>query len=87
MDNTKKNWEKSEHLLEEIVELQKKKLFTLGRGIVPNLTAEDILQPNDYLELENNPVFRHEEGILIGTQSVQIALKALRRELDASYEI
>lgn len=63
-------------LLEELEEGQKKQLFEIGRRIVPNLTQEDLLQPNDYPELENHPHFRYEEGILAGIQSVKAAVCA-----------
>lgn len=65
-------------LLNEMIEHQKKQLLSLGRKFVPNLTPEDMLQPNDYLILENNPHFRYEEGILAGLQSAQMALRASR---------
>lgn len=60
-------------LLEELEEGQKKQLLEIGRRIVPNLTPDDLLQPNDYPELENHPHFRYEEGILAGIQSVKAA--------------
>ena len=63
-------------LLTEMQLGQKKHLLAIGRRIVPLLTEEDILQPNDYPELENNPHFRYEEGILAGIQSVQMAIRA-----------
>lgn len=65
-----------ERLLEELIEGQKKSLLTLGRRIVPTLTMEDMLQPNDYPELEHHPEFRYEEGILNGLQSASMALRA-----------
>lgn len=64
-------------LIEGIIEDQEKKLLILGRQIVPNLTHEDMLQPVDYPELETHPVFRYEEGILEGMQTVRFALLAL----------
>lgn len=63
-------------LLCELEEGQKKQLFEIGRRIVPNLTHDDLLQPNDYPELENHPHFRYEEGILAGIQSVKAAMLA-----------
>ena len=69
-----------EKLIEEIAEGQKKGLLNLGRRIVPTLTPEDILQPNDYPELENHPSFRYEEGVLAGIQTVQMAIKALIKD-------
>lgn len=67
----------NDKLIEEIVEDQKGKLLKIGRRIVPTLTPEDMLQPNDYLELENHPHFRYEEGVLAGMQTIQMALRAL----------
>ncbi len=63
-------------LLEELVEGQQKKLFKMGRQIVPRLTEEDLLQPNDYPELEANPLFRYEEGALEGLKTAAMALAA-----------
>lgn len=68
-------------LLEEIAEVQYKKLYKMGSLIRPNLTEEDLLQPNDYPELENNPLFRYEEGVLEGIKSVDMALKAYFKDL------
>jgi len=71
---------KIEMLLDEIIEAQQKKVLNCGRNFVPTLTTEDVLQPNDYPELENNPHFRYEEGVLEGVQTVRAALLALFEE-------
>jgi hypothetical protein len=63
-------------LIEEMVQWQRKKLLEEGRKIVPTLTPDDVLQPNDFPELENNPEFRYEEGILAGYQSMQVAVRS-----------
>lgn len=73
-------WEKIDRLLLEMVEDHQKKLLECGRRIVPRLTSEDMLQPNDYPELENHPYFRYEEGMLAGIQSVQMALWAMKND-------
>lgn len=65
-----------EALLNELEEGQQKVLYALGRRIVPTLTTEDLLQPNDYPELEENPHFRYEEGVLAGIKTVRAALRA-----------
>lgn len=62
-------------VFEELIDLQKSKLLKLGRKIIPYLTQDDILQPNDYPELENNPFFRYEEGVLEGLLTAQMALQ------------
>lgn len=69
-----------EKTIEQMVESQQSQLLELGRRIVPTLTPEDMLQPNDYPELENHPCFRYEEGILAGIQSVQTAFRALVKD-------
>jgi hypothetical protein len=61
--------EKIEIELLQLIEQQKQNLLKIGRQIVTTLTPEDILQPFDYPELENNPLFRYEEGILAGMMS------------------
>lgn len=67
------------HLLNELIEKQEEKLLALATSIIPNITTDDILQPNDYPELENHPFFRYEEGVLQGLHSAKIALLAEER--------
>lgn len=71
------NWANIKPLIDEMVEQQKVSLLKCGRRIIPTLTPEDVLQPNDYPSLENNPHFRYEEGVLHGIQTLQMALQAL----------
>jgi hypothetical protein len=63
--------------LESLVQYHKKKLFEFGRRIVPYITPEDILQPNDYPELESHPEFRYQEGVLAGINEAIIVLRAV----------
>ncbi len=53
-----------EATLQDIVDGQQKKVLSCARRIIPTLTTDDVLQPNDYPELENHPEFRYEEGAL-----------------------
>ena len=62
--------------LEELAEFHQKKLLEMGRRIVPTLTPEDVLQPNDYPILDAHPEFRYQEGVLAG---VLEALSSIRR--------
>lgn len=73
-------WEEIEQLMAELVNYHQVQLLKSGRRIIPQLTPEDILQPNDYPQLENNPYFRYEEGMLSGIQTVQMALRALKNK-------
>lgn len=79
MENSQLDWKEIEALIEEVVEHQKKKVLSCGRRLVPTLTPEDVLQPNDYPALDNHPHFRYEEGMLAGLQTLQMALWALKK--------
>jgi hypothetical protein len=61
-------------LFDELIQLQKAKLLSTAERIVPQVTSEDLLQPNDFPELEHHPHFRYEEGILDGLQVAKTAL-------------
>lgn len=74
------DWSIVDKLIETIVKSQQQDLLRLGRRIIPTLTTEDMLQPNDYPILENHPEFRYEEGVLSGIQTIQMALRALYYE-------
>ena len=63
-------------IFDEMVEMQKKKILEYGRAIIPYLTPDDILQPNDFPELESHPEFRYEEGVLEGLLSARMAYLA-----------
>lgn len=63
-------------LLDELILQQKKKMFAIAKRIVSQITEEDLLQPNDFPELEMHPHFRHEEGILDGMMMVKTAILA-----------
>ncbi len=68
-----------EDVFAQMIEMQEKKLLELGRSIVSHLTSDDVLQPNDFPELEFNPHFRFEEGILKGIQSARAAYLAEKK--------
>jgi hypothetical protein len=76
---TNPSWEEIDWLIKELVQFYQKQLLKSGQRIIPHLTMEDLLQPNDYLELEHHPYFRYEEGVLSGIQTVQMALWALKK--------
>lgn len=67
-------------LIEELIAGQKKTLLKLGQRLVPLLTEDDLWQPNDFPQLENNPHFRYDEGILSGMLTVQAALRSHPRD-------
>jgi len=61
-------------ILDELVEYQEKRLLKIANQINPRITSDDILQPNDFPELENNPYFRYEEGVLKGIHAARMAI-------------
>lgn len=77
-----------EELFDEMIASQQAKMLQFARRILPYLTPDDLLQPNDFPQLENHPHFRYEEGILEGLQTARMAYIALMRDKEkiSSYE-
>lgn len=71
-----------ESLFDELISEQEKKVYACARRIIPHITPDDILQPNDFPALENNPHFRYEEGILEGLRTARMAYFALKGETE-----
>ena len=69
-----------EKLFDDLVEGQRRKLLKFARQIIPNATPDDLLQPNDFPELEQNPLFRYEEGVLEGLLTARMAYLALQKD-------
>jgi len=65
-------------LLDELIEGQKAKLLKTAQRIIPHVSDDDLLQPNDFPELELHPYFRYEEGILDGLRVAKTALLAVK---------
>lgn len=64
---------------DELIALQRNKVLTCARRIIPHITEDDILQPNDFPLLEMNPHFRYEEGVLEGLMTARMAFLAERK--------
>lgn len=69
-----------DELFEELISAQQKKMQLIAERILPNITADDLLQPNDFPQLENHPLFRYEEGVLEGLLSARMALLAWEKD-------
>ncbi len=69
-----------QELFDSMVAAQRDKLKSCAQQIVPGLTEDDLLQPNDFPELENHPYFRYEEGVLEGLLTARMAYLARQRE-------
>ena len=65
-----------EKIFDELIKLQQIKIKTCAESIIPNLTDDDLLQPNDFPALESNPYFRYNEGVLEGLMAAKAAYLA-----------
>ncbi len=63
-------------LLEQMIRQQRQKVLAHARELVPQLTADDVLNPDDHAALANDGRFNYEDGILAGLLSGQMALRA-----------
>ena len=73
-----------EELFDELVEGQRRKLLNFAQKLIPYLTTDDLLQPNDFPLLEQNPLFRYEEGVLEGLLTARMAYLARQQEFKAN---
>ncbi len=71
--NTMNPFEKT---LEEMIDLQRKKVMKLAQELGVHLTDEDILNPHDYPALLKSHRFNFEDGYLSGLLAVQMALRS-----------
>jgi hypothetical protein len=78
---TESTWRDVEQLANEIEELQARKVIELAQRLRPGLTAEDIRNPHDFPELGDSD-WQFEDGVLAGIQTVLMAIRAKRRELE-----
>ncbi len=67
----KKHERKDSVSMQEMVEQQRARLLACARRVVPCATSDDILQPNDFPELELHPHFRYEEGFWMGCKPLR----------------
>ena len=71
-----------EEIFDSLIALQKKKVRQCAEALVPGVTDDDLLQPNDFAVLENSPHFRYNEGVLEGLMSARMAYLARVRALE-----
>ncbi len=65
-----------QEIFEELICLQRDKIRSCAERIIPRITDDDLLQPNDFPPLEQNPHFRYEEGVLEGLMTARAAYLA-----------
>ena len=65
-----------EQCLEEMIRLQREKVFMIAIKLNSSITRDDLFNPQDFVELERSGLFNFEDGILAGLMSAQMALRA-----------
>src|SRR5258707_11165509 len=69
-----------EQLFEELIVHQRRRVLEAARRLNPQLTEDDIQQPQDFPELAGDSAWNYEDGILAGFLAAQMAARArLRR--------
>ena len=63
-------------IMQDMIEIQKQKTLDVANSIVPNVTHEDIRNPQDFPALFDHAIFNYEDGILTGYLSMQMAIRA-----------
>ncbi len=62
--------------LDEMIVQQRAKCLKIARRINPRLTPDDLMNPFDWPEVNENPQFVWEDGLLAGLQSAHAAICA-----------
>ena len=73
------NRKSAEELIRELIQHQQSKVLKVAREIVPDLTPEDIRNPQDFPDLVADTLFNYEDGILTGYLTLQTALRKQSR--------
>ena len=73
------NRHSTEVLLQELIDHQQTKVLKVAREIVPDVTPEDIRNPQDFPDLVADSLFNYEDGILTGYLTLQTALRQQTR--------
>lgn len=68
-----------ENLLEEMIGMQRAKVFKIAQRLIPNVTADDVLTAIDFPALATDPNFNFEDGVLAGLLQAQMGLRVSLR--------
>lgn len=71
----------TESVIEQMIKQQRGKVHRIAKELIPSVVGDDLLNPHDFPELEFDPRFNFEDGILSGLVSAQMALRAHFRQL------
>ncbi len=72
-----------ERLIVEMIAQQERRVRALAERIVPEVTLDDLLSPDDVPRLARDPNFMYEDGYLAALMAVHTAVRAwARRSID-----
>ena len=60
----------------ELMDQQRKKVLAQARVHYPDMTDDDVLNPNDFQKLMEDPIFNYEEGLGSGFLAAHMAVRA-----------
>lgn len=72
-----------ERTLTELHTYQTQKAQRIAQRLRPDLTSEDLLNPDNFREIISSPEFMYEDGIAAGILSAKMAVRARLIELGA----
>lgn len=78
---TEKLKEDLQKIFDEMIEQQKTKAKKIAMQHNPHLTTEDLLNPDNFPAVINNPHFMYEDGMAAGMLSCQMAIRAYLNSL------
>lgn len=65
---------------------QRRRALKLAQRMIPELTAEDVLNPDDYPELLADTEFMFEHGAASGIMAAKIAVRATLKSREWSHD-
>ena len=88
-ENRKKQFQTEEilKLLDDMIVQQRDKCLKIARRINPQLTPDDLMNPFDWPEVNENPQFIWEDGLLAGLQAAHAAILASSENRPTGYEV
>jgi hypothetical protein len=74
-------------LFDDMIVQQRSKCLKIARRLNPHLTPDDLMNSFDWPEVNENPQFVWEDGLLAGLQSAHAAVCAEFNERSPRYEV
>jgi len=74
-------------LLDDMIVQQRAKCLKIARRLNPRLTPDDLMNAFDWPEVNTNPQFLWEDGLLAGLQAAHAAICATWKPADVGYEV